>query len=111
MHTHLHQITNWLELTKEAKWNSGRLAKKCKVSLRTLERFFIKNFGKTPKRWITEQRHTLAAKRLEDGSWSKEAAAAAGYVYHTQFSREFKSHWGLAPNEYARRPATGGQLS
>ena len=100
MYTHLHQITNWPKLAEEAKWHTGKLVKECKVSLRTLERFFLKKFGKTPKRWLTEQRQIWAAKRLQDGLWPKEAAADAGYVKHTQFSREFKGYWGFTPSEY-----------
>jgi|ERR1017187_7197612 transcriptional regulator GlxA family with amidase domain len=111
MHTHLHQITNWPELAEEGRWNTGKLAKKCKVSLRTLERFFLKKFGKTPKRWILEQRQIRAAKRIEEGRWPKEVAADTGYNSHTQFSHEFKSYWGVAPGEYARRSSLRGQMS
>ena len=111
MYTHLHQITNWPKLAEEAKWHTGKLVKECKVSLRTLERFFLKKFGKTPKRWLTEQRQIWTAKRLQDGLWPKEAAADAGYVNHTQFSREFKGYWGFTPSEYARRSGLGGKMS
>lgn len=111
MHTHLHQITNWPELAEEAKWNSGKLAAVCKVSLRTLERFFLKKFGQTPKRWITEQRQIRAAKRIQEGRWLKEVAADTGYDSHTQFSRDFKGYWGLSPREYVRRSGLGQQMS
>jgi len=111
MHTHLYRIKNWPERARKAKWHTGNLAKECNVSLRTLERFFLKEFGKTPKKWIREQRQICAAKCLEEGHWPKEAAASLGYTNQNQFSREFKDYWGLTPLEYVRRAVLEGQLS
>jgi len=49
-------IRNWLELAKRADWSAINLAKECGSSKRTLERHFVKNFGKSPKKWLIEQR-------------------------------------------------------
>lgn len=102
MHTHLHQITNWPELAKAAGWRTSKVAKICKVSVRTLERFFMKKFQKTPKAWMAEQRQIQAADALKQGLWPKEVATAADYKTQSQFSREFKAYWGSCPIEYVK---------
>jgi transcriptional regulator GlxA family with amidase domain len=52
MNGRLHQIQNWSELAHEAKWSAAALAKKCGVSLRTLERHFLKAMGRRPQTWL-----------------------------------------------------------
>jgi AraC-like DNA-binding protein len=106
MHTQLHQITNWPELAEAASWRANKVAKACKVSVRTLERFFIKKFEKTPKTWMAEQRQIQAAKRLKEGLWSKEVAMATDYKTQSQFSREFKAYWGNCPSEHVKTQLT-----
>jgi AraC-like DNA-binding protein len=92
-----------MEFAENAGWNSRNLARNCKVSLRTLERFFLKEFNLTPKAWMIEQRQLLAAKRLREGAWQKEVAADAGYKHPTQFSREFKAYWQCSPTKYLQK--------
>lgn len=100
MHTHLHRITNWPELAEQADWQAGKLAKTCKISLRTLERFFINKFQKAPKVWMTEQRQISAAKQLQNGAWPKEVTDSVGYKSQRQFSRAFKDYWGHCPTQH-----------
>lgn len=97
MNTRLHQIQNWPELAQQAKWSATALAKKCDVSLRTLERHFLTQMGKTPKAWLAEQRQFRAVELLLDNSSVKETAIYLGYKHATNFTRKFKDHWGGCP--------------
>jgi transcriptional regulator GlxA family with amidase domain len=98
MNTRLNHVQDWLELARQANWSAAALAKKCGVSLRTLERHFLKEMGKCPQAWLSEQRQRRAIELLQDGSTVKETAGSLGYKYATHFSREFKEQWGHCPS-------------
>ena len=95
----LHQIQNWSELAQRTNWSAAALAKECGISVRTLERHFLKAMGKCPVTWLCEQRQSRAVELLQDGCNVKKTATLLGYKYATHFSREFKKHWGHAPTE------------
>jgi transcriptional regulator GlxA family with amidase domain len=99
MNTKVNHIQNWPELALQAKWSASALAKKCNVSLRTLERHFVKHMGKSPKKWLSEQRQLRAVELLQDGNSVKETAGYLGYKHATHFSREFKDHWAYLPTQ------------
>jgi AraC-like DNA-binding protein len=103
MNTRLHYIQNWPELAREVNWSAAALAKKCGVSVRMLERYFLKEMGKNPKAWLAEQRQHQAVKLLRDGSSVKETAAYLGYTQANNFSREFKKYWAQSPTAYTKR--------
>jgi AraC family transcriptional regulator len=96
MNTRLHHIQNWPELAQQVKWSAAALAKKCGVSVRTLERYFFNHMGKGPKAWLSEQRQNQAIELLQKGCSVKETAACVGYKHATHFSREFKRYWGCS---------------
>jgi transcriptional regulator GlxA family with amidase domain len=98
MITKLNHIQNWLELAKQAKWSASALAKKCDVSVSTLHRHFLKQMGKPPKAWLAEQRQRNAHELLCDGSSIKETAFRLGYKQSTNFTRNYKKHWGVCPS-------------
>ena len=83
-------IEKQAKLEAEAKWSVSTPAKKCGVSVSTLERHFLDQMGKSPKAWLTEQRQKPAHELLDHGSPVKEAADQAGYRQASTFSREFK---------------------
>jgi transcriptional regulator GlxA family with amidase domain len=99
MNGRLQWTQNWKELAQHANWSATALAEKCGVSLRTLERHFLKAMGKRPQTWLCEQRQSRAVELLQDGCNVKKTATLLGYKYATHFSREFKKHWGHAPTE------------
>jgi AraC-like DNA-binding protein len=65
--------------------------------MRTLERHFLQELGKTPKSWLSEQRQHQALGLLRNGSSVKETAAILGFKHATHFSRDFKMCWGHVP--------------
>ena len=102
MNSRLHQIQNWTELARQANWSATLLAKKCNVSVRTLERFFHEKMGKSPQVWLAEQRQREALELLRVSSSVKETAITLGYKHPTHFSRDFKKHWGHSPAAQTR---------
>ena len=97
MNSRLRYIQNWPEQAQQANWSVSVLATRCKVSVRTLERYFLRNMRVPPKVWIREQRQKQAAVLLRKGSTVKEVASQLGYKHANHFSREYKWHWGYSP--------------
>jgi transcriptional regulator GlxA family with amidase domain len=101
MSSRLHRIQNWPELATQSNGSGVTLAKKCNVSVRTLERYFLEKMGVSPHLWLLEQRKGRATKSLGDGNSVKETAAILGYKHATHFSRDFKKHSGHSPSKQA----------
>ena len=99
MNRHLNQIQNWPEMARQAGYSTSKLAKSCGVSLRTLERHFLKEMGKTPKSWLMEQRHQKAAGLLNEGKSVKETAKLLDFKHSNHLTNAFKKHWGSCPSE------------
>ena len=99
MNYKLNQNQDWLELAREVNWSVSKLAKRCNISLRTLERHILKTKGKTPKAWLAEYRKKQAIDFLDDGLSVKETASLVGYRHASTFAREFKKTSGQCPND------------
>jgi transcriptional regulator GlxA family with amidase domain len=97
MNSKLKQIQNWAELAQSANWSAAVLAKKCQVSVRTLERYFLRQMNKSPKAWLAEQRQHQAVVLLREGLSIKEVAALLSYRQASNFTRKYKSYWGICP--------------
>ena len=81
----------------------SELAAQIGLEVRTLERRFGEQLQTTPKAWINEERMVLASKLLASGFSNKQAAEQLGYEHESSFCREFKRHFGCAPQEFVRR--------
>jgi transcriptional regulator GlxA family with amidase domain len=106
MNNRLHSIENWPKRARQADWCADTLAKNCGVSLRTLERHFRKEMGKSPKAWLSEQWLLWANELLQDDPSVKNAAINLGYKHATHFSRDFKKLCGHCPGEKPPPPRT-----
>jgi len=95
--TRLKHIQNWPELARQAQWSALALARLCGVSLRTLERHFLEEMGKSPKKWLSEQRQQRALELIQDGSSVKETAGSLDYKHPSHLSNSFKNHFGHFP--------------
>lgn len=91
------EMPDWSTLGQQANWSVVKLAQQLKVSVRTLERQFLKTMGKPPKAWLAEQRLKQAMALLQTGVSVKEVAFHLGYRHAHHFSREFKLRWGVRP--------------
>jgi len=99
MNNQWHKIQNWPERARTANWCANTLAKNCGVSLRTLERHFLKEMGKSPKQWLAEQRQQRANALIQAGSTVKETAAQLDYKHPSHLTNAFKKQWGCCPTD------------
>jgi methylphosphotriester-DNA--protein-cysteine methyltransferase len=97
----LKQIQAGPKLARQARWSVSVMAKQCGLSTGTLRRQFLRQMGMTPKAWLTEQRIRQAIELLRDGSSVKETAYCLGFKQQTNFTRQFKEHWGTCPSRQA----------
>jgi AraC-like DNA-binding protein len=93
----LNQIQNWPERAKQANYCATTLAKHCRISLRTLERYWRKEFGQSPKSWLVNHRLEKADGMIKSGLSVKETAGNLGYEHFNNFSRDYKEHTGCCP--------------
>ena len=99
MRSRLSRVSNWEELAEEAGYNAKKLAERCGVSRRQLERFFPITTGKTPQQWLNYLRQQKAYELIASGQSAKEVAIRLGYKQPSHFSREFKRFHGVPPSE------------
>jgi AraC-like DNA-binding protein len=95
----LKHIQNWPEWARVANWSAATLAQNCGVSLRTLERHFLKEIGKSPKKWLAEQRQQRAFELIQDGSRVKETAALLDYKHPNHLTNAFTKCFGHCPTD------------
>ena len=94
----MHFVQEWESLAEEASFRASELAGLCQISLRTLERHFQKHYGCTVSKWLRDLRLKKAYEGLMTGKAVKEVAYDTGYKQMSHFSRDFKSHYGIAPS-------------
>lgn len=89
-------------LVDPALHNAADLARRAKLTPRTLERLCARYFGFTPQHLIRRQRmmRSLAAFMLADrASWSQ--VIDLHFTDHAHFTHEFHAFMGMSPTEYA----------
>jgi AraC-like DNA-binding protein len=91
-------------------FNVRVLASHLGVGVRTLERRFSEQFQATPKAWIMRERMSLATLLLVEGRSNKEVAASLSYRFESNFCRNFKEHFGCAPQKFAQIQKLGSVL-
>src|SRR5579872_2116061 len=97
MNTRLISIQDWGEMAEQAAWSVAHLAKLCRVSVRSLERYFATEMGKSPKAWLIEQRQKRARELLRDRCTVKETAVFLSFKHSSHLTNAFKNHWGHSP--------------
>lgn len=76
------------------------LCAKAGVSLRTLERIFLREIGLDFERWRRQVRLIRAIELLVAGRSVKEAAFQVGYLHPSAFVTAFRSAFGAAPRAW-----------
>lgn len=77
------------------------LAKKCAVSISTMQRSFKKSYGKTITAYRNELKISKAKRLLLSGKYSiEEISEALNYCDCSHFSKSFKSQTGISPKKY-----------
>ena len=103
--TENNSFTTWEELAARANYDARALARICGVSLRTVQRYFRKNYELSVREWLTCLRLGLAMKRLQEGAQVKEVAYEIGFKQVSSFSRAFKWRYGIPPSCISRPEA------
>ncbi|MEO8426881.1 MAG: AraC family transcriptional regulator [Verrucomicrobiota bacterium] len=104
MFSRLDRINGWANRAGASHYSYDELAKSCSTSRSHLRRYFLAKFGKTPRKWMNEQRLAKAADLLHASDLSvKQIATSLSYEYPGNFARQFKASYGCNPSEYATR--------
>jgi len=107
MSSRLLEVKDWPAMAQAAEYRCEKLAAKCLMSERQLERFFITEFKQTPKQWMQALRMQRARCFIARGYSTKAAANELFYKGPGQFCREFKKYHGQPPQSYAPKPNVG----
>jgi AraC-like DNA-binding protein len=76
------------------------LARRFGLSLRSLERGFLRETGLSLGRWARQARFQFALQRMGAGASVKAAAADAGYASPSAFVAAFRGAFGTTPGRY-----------
>jgi AraC-like DNA-binding protein len=93
----LNAVRDWPRLAEAAHYRASKLAKLCRVSLKTLRRFVREQRRVSLRTWLEELQARKAEQWVRRGKRVKEIADALGYAHSAQFSRWFKRMHGLSP--------------
>jgi transcriptional regulator GlxA family with amidase domain len=96
-------LEKWIKLARKARFQPSAMAALCSVSLRQMERFFARNFHRTPSRWLRECRCRLARELISSGSSSRTVVNQLHYVDHSHLCHEFDKIYRATPQSFAPR--------
>lgn len=94
----LDRIADWAVLVFETRFCPGKLAERCGVGLRQLQRHMRQRFGTTPHAFIQSLRLNAAREMLQSGASVKETALSLEYKQASHFSRCFYQQFGFRPS-------------
>lgn len=97
-------LLEWASARLDQPLSADALARKAKMSPRTLVRRFQSQAGTTPHQWLTHQR-VLAAQRLLETSKASvdRVAELSGFVTAETLRHHFRQRVGTSPMAYRRR--------
>lgn len=88
----------WERLALASRFRISELARRCAVSVRTLQRHFRKHYDLTLATWLRECRLNQARQQLAAASSIKALSYDLGYKHPSHFTREFKKQFGVPPS-------------
>lgn len=100
MKCRLAQIEQWEPVAQAARFQPSGMAALCWVSLRQLERHFIKRFQQTPGKWTRALRCRLARELIAKGWSNKAAAFELHFSNESHLCHEFMIHYGQSPQAF-----------
>lgn len=94
----LDYIDNWPELAEQSDYDANKLAVRCGICVRQLQRFFHRTRGNSPQSWLNALRLQKARELMEQGGRVKEVAEALKYKQRSHFSRMYRLCYGASPS-------------
>jgi AraC family transcriptional activator FtrA len=97
-------LMDWASARLDQPLTAAALAKKGRMSMRTLARRFEAQAGTTPHQWLTHQRVLAAQRLLETTDLSIDRVAElSGFVTAETLRHHFRQRVGTSPMAYRRR--------
>ena len=96
-------LTDWASARLDQPIAAADLARKGRMSLRTLARRFDTQAGTTPHQWLTHQRVLAAQRLLETSSASIDRVELSGFATPETLRFHFRQRVGTSPAAYRRR--------
>jgi len=97
-------VARWIHERYTEPLSIGEIAAAAQMSPASLHRHFKATTGMSPLKYQKQLRLQAARRRLAAGDdTAAQIAQAVGYVSATQFSREYRSTYGLPPGQDAAR--------
>lgn len=103
-HQQRQQLAQYVQRHIQHKVMPADLAAHLGYSADYFSRLFKRSYGRSPKRWLMEQRIALAQFHLRDAQMPmRMVAELCGYDDQNIFSRQFKQLMGCSPSAYRRQ--------
>jgi transcriptional regulator GlxA family with amidase domain len=113
---HSKRISNYLEIINlihenpDQQWDRETIAKRLNISTRLMTSEFKRNFNMAPAQMVKNIRMEHAAQQLINTERKLyDIAPSIGYESPFSFSRIFKKHFGVSPNQYRNMSLTERQ--
>ena len=94
---------NWVKLASVSCYDAGTMARKTRVTVRQLERFFQEDFGRTSQDWFLEQ-HLIATRSL---LMENTSVKSVDFRFHfkepSHFICSFQRVYEMTPTEFFNR--------
>jgi len=100
MRSDLKCITDWDGLFQKARFRVKGVARRCNVSTRWLEYFFLHQFGTQLRVRMKEIRLQVSKALLASGESAKNVATMGGFSKQSHFTDWFKKAYGITPREF-----------
>lgn len=100
-------VEQWERMAIAAHFQPVRLAALSALSLRQVERHFIRRFQRTPEDWMRELRCRLACELIAEGWSNKAVTLELNFANESHLCHEFAHFYGDTPQ--AHSAPSGGQ--
>ena len=100
------RLLSWIEAHLHEPLSVPLLAERAGMSVRSFHRHFRAATGHAPLDYVLRQRMATAKEllRADPAVRIGEVAARCGFEDSNYFSRVFRSHAGVAPRDFSRKP-------
>jgi transcriptional regulator GlxA family with amidase domain len=95
------KVCQWENLAITARFQPAVLAALCSLSLRQVERHFMRHFQRTPENWMRELRCRLARELIAEGWSNKAVAHELHFANESHLCHEFAHYYRDTPQAFS----------